>query len=305
MYASELRARLDDLNLEMLEAESVGLTELRRLHEGSRGGDRSVPCRARGRLRDRDRRCARPALRAPLRLTARSRSMSTAFVLSGGASLGAMQVGMLRALYERGIAPDLLVGTSAGALNAAFVASRPQTVTTANQLARAWMAMRREEIFPWRSAPSSAGCRAATTTSCPIAACGGCSAGTSSFDSLEHTAIPLHLVAFDVMGGREVLLSEGPALEALLAAAAIPGVLPPVPWGDQPPGGRRRGEQHADLACGRAGRRPVYVLPTSAGPGCARAAAPRRPRRGDPRSVAAARRSGSRRTSPATRARSS
>src|SRR5437764_12968192 len=45
----------------------------------------------------------------------------TAFVLSGGASLGALQVGMLEALYERGIAPDFLVGNSVGALNAAFV----------------------------------------------------------------------------------------------------------------------------------------------------------------------------------------
>jgi predicted acylesterase/phospholipase RssA len=46
----------------------------------------------------------------------------TAFVLSGGARLGAMQAGMLRALYEHGIVPDLLVATSAGALNAAFIA---------------------------------------------------------------------------------------------------------------------------------------------------------------------------------------
>jgi NTE family protein len=62
----------------------------------------------------------------------------TAFVLSGGASLGAAQAGMLQALYERGIVPDLLVGTSAGALNAAFVASRPQTAATARELARIW-----------------------------------------------------------------------------------------------------------------------------------------------------------------------
>jgi NTE family protein len=48
--------------------------------------------------------------------------MATAFVRSGGASLGAIQVGMLRALYERKIRPDFLVGTSAGALNAAFIA---------------------------------------------------------------------------------------------------------------------------------------------------------------------------------------
>jgi Patatin-like phospholipase len=50
----------------------------------------------------------------------RSLAPRTAFVLAGGASLGAMQVGMLRGLYERGVAPDLLVGTSAGALATHF-----------------------------------------------------------------------------------------------------------------------------------------------------------------------------------------
>lgn len=50
--------------------------------------------------------------------------MTRAFLLSGGASLGAIQVGMLHARFERGIAPDLIVGTSAGAINGAFIASR-------------------------------------------------------------------------------------------------------------------------------------------------------------------------------------
>ena len=63
-----------------------------------------------------------------------------AFVLAGGASLGAVEVGMLRALYERGIAPELVVATSAGALNGAFMASRPQTVETADALAVIWNA---------------------------------------------------------------------------------------------------------------------------------------------------------------------
>src|SRR4051794_41665551 len=72
----------------------------------------------------------------------------TAFVLSGGASLGASQAGMLMALYERGIVADLLVGTSAGALNAAFVASRPQTVETAQRLARIWRGLQRYDVFP-------------------------------------------------------------------------------------------------------------------------------------------------------------
>src|SRR5690349_8097710 len=72
----------------------------------------------------------------------------TAFVLSGGASLGAVQAGMLRALYEQGITADVLVGTSVGALNAAFVASRPQTEQTARELGRIWRDLHREDLFP-------------------------------------------------------------------------------------------------------------------------------------------------------------
>jgi hypothetical protein len=85
---------------------------------------------------------ARPAARA-----GPAGAPRTAFVLAGCAALGAMQAGMVHAPYERGIAPDLLAGTSAGALNAAFPASRPPTVATAEH---------------WR--PSGAGCGAATSS---------------------------------------------------------------------------------------------------------------------------------------------
>ena len=71
----------------------------------------------------------------------------TAFVLAGGAAL---EAGMVHALYERGIVPDLLVGTSAGALNAAFLASRPPTVATAGELAAIWRGLRRSDILPLR-----------------------------------------------------------------------------------------------------------------------------------------------------------
>jgi hypothetical protein len=89
----------------------------------------------------------RPIAVAQVSTERRSRP-HTAFVLSGGGSLGALQLGMLRAVYESGIAADLLVGTSAGALNAAFVASRLQNVATANKLARVWRGLQREDIFP-------------------------------------------------------------------------------------------------------------------------------------------------------------
>jgi len=61
-----------------------------------------------------------------------------------------MQAGMVHALHERGITPDLLAGTSAGALNAAFPASRPPTVATAEQLAAIWRGLRRSDILPLR-----------------------------------------------------------------------------------------------------------------------------------------------------------
>src|SRR5690349_24565476 len=51
--------------------------------------------------------------------------VKTAFVLGGGGVLGAHEVGMLRALAEAGITPDVIVGTSVGAINGAFVAADP------------------------------------------------------------------------------------------------------------------------------------------------------------------------------------
>ena len=68
------------------------------------------------------------------------------FVLGGGGSLGAIQAGMLRAVAEQRIIPDLIVGTSVGALNGAVVALDPDGA--ASTLAQAWARMTREVIFP-------------------------------------------------------------------------------------------------------------------------------------------------------------
>lgn len=76
--------------------------------------------------------------------------MTTAFVLSGGGSLGAVQVGMLQALGERGVEPDLLVGTSAGAINAAFVGGHGMGRDALIELAGLWQSLRRRDLFALR-----------------------------------------------------------------------------------------------------------------------------------------------------------
>ena len=75
----------------------------------------------------------------------------------GGAGLGAIQVGMLRALYERGIQPDVIVATSAGAINGALIATRPQTVETVDALAEIWRHVRRGQVFPSTRSPGLLG----------------------------------------------------------------------------------------------------------------------------------------------------
>src|SRR6185437_6074584 len=155
----------------------------------------------------------------------------TAFVLSGGASLGAVQVGMLQALYERDIAPELIVGTSAGAVNGAFIASRPQSVETATELAEIWRKVRRGQIFPLNPLSGLLGFFGSRDHLVPASGLRKRVAEHSQHQSLEQMPIEFHVVAVDVVTGEELLLSRGPTVDAVLASAAIPAVLPPVAWG--------------------------------------------------------------------------
>ena len=174
----------------------------------------------------------RPGRREGSRRQAPSpRPRQTAFVLSGGASLGALQVGMLEALYERGVTPDFLVATSVGALNAAFVASRPQTPATARELGRIWRCLGREDIFPVSLSALLGGFCGRRDHLVPDRGLRQLLRRHLQFEGLADAAIPLHLVAFDLTQGRELLLSDGPAVDAVAAAASIPGVFPPVEIG--------------------------------------------------------------------------
>src|SRR2546423_3137116 len=71
----------------------------------------------------------------------------TAFVLSGGGNHGCAQVGMLRALLEHDIQPDVVIGTSAGALNGAAVATSP-TLEKIDQLESVWVSLDGDTVFP-------------------------------------------------------------------------------------------------------------------------------------------------------------
>lgn len=174
------------------------------------------------------------ALHRPQSLTITGASSPcTAFVLSGGASLGALQVGMLEALYERGIAPDFLVGTSVGALNAAFVASRPQSPQTARELGRVWDNLQREDVFPVSLTALVGGVCGRRDHLVPDRGLYRLVTRYVPFEDLADAAVPLHLVAFDLVEGRELLLSDGPAAETIAASASIPGIFPPVAIGER------------------------------------------------------------------------
>jgi NTE family protein len=154
--------------------------------------------------------------------------MRTAFVLSGGGSLGAVQVGMLRALADHDIQPDLLVGASAGALNAAFVAGEGFSAATLDRLADIWCALRRQDIFPFAPHRHLLALSGARPSLCSAEGLRRLIEKNLAFDRIEDAQLPLHIVATDVLSGQEALLSRGDASSAVLASASIPGVFPVV-----------------------------------------------------------------------------
>jgi NTE family protein len=152
----------------------------------------------------------------------------TAFVLGGGGNLGAIQVGQLRALLERDIVPDAVVGCSVGALNGAAIAGNP-TLDEANRIATVWKALSRSDIFS--STRRSHG---------PLAFIrNGVSAYTDqglrkliqqmlSFDSFDEATARFSVVATSLRSGIEHWFEKGELLGPLLASTALPGAFPPV-----------------------------------------------------------------------------
>jgi NTE family protein len=185
------------------------------------------------------------------------------FVLSGGGNLGAVQVGMIYALIERGIRPGMIVGTSVGAINGSFLATRAD-LDGVDEIARFWSSLRRRDVFGIGVLPLALGLvrqRNYLFDSRPMRRALGSFLG---FDRLEEAPIPLAVVATALGTGEPVVLESGDAVTAVLASAAIPRVLPPVEIG-----GRLLvdGAAAADVPLRQAvslGARNLYVLPTAA-----------------------------------------
>lgn len=151
----------------------------------------------------------------------------TAFVLAGGGSLGAVQVGMLKALTRKGIVPDLVVGASVGAINAAFFAGLPTSEGVA-RLERIWLGLQSTDVFPVSPVNSLLAILGKRDHLISPARLRALIESQLPYDRIEDAKIPFHVVATDVLEGTEVCLSRGPLARALLASAAIPAVFPTV-----------------------------------------------------------------------------
>jgi NTE family protein len=191
--------------------------------------------------------------------------MTVAFALSGGGNLGPMQAGAMVALLEAGVRADLLVGTSVGALNAAFLATRPG-VGGAQQLVGAWSELKRRDVVqlsPFRAFAGFLGLRDHLISPEPLRSL---IRRWVEFARIEEAPVRLAITATDALSGEAVTLTEGDVVESLVASSAIPGLFPPVVV-------RGRWLVDGSLSANRPvrqaqalGARDVYVLSTATAP---------------------------------------
>ena len=128
------------------------------------------------------------------------------------------------ALAERGITPDLVVGTSVGAINGAWLASG----RSAADLAEVWSALRRQDLFPTRPLLGLKAFLGKSTHFVPDTALRALLRGRLPMDRIEDAQIPLIVVAADALSGEEVLITEGNAVDAVTASASLPAIFPPA-----------------------------------------------------------------------------
>jgi len=183
-----------------------------------------------------------------------------AFVLGGGGVLGASEVGMLRALVSAGVPPDLVIGTSVGAVNGAVFASAP-TGGTVDRLETMWTRLSDDDIFggsPLRRVSTLARTRTHTHASAPLRDLLTAELGEER--RIEDLRVRFQCVAASIERAAEHWFVSGRVVDAVMASSAVPGLLPPV---------EIDGEHYLDgglvhsIPVGRAialGARTVYIL---------------------------------------------
>ena len=184
--------------------------------------------------------------------------INTAFVLGGGGLLGAHEVGMLAALSDAEIRPDLVLGTSVGAINGAFVAADP--AGSAAELRELWQGEALRHAFSetlWSRVVTLARSGTHLHAIERLAQLLADMLPAANFADLK---LPFHCVAASIERASAAWFSSGPLVPAVLASCAVPGLLPPV---------EIEGEHFFDgglvdsIPVGRAvalGARTVYVL---------------------------------------------
>ena len=151
-----------------------------------------------------------------------------AFVLGGGGRWGAVEVGMLKALNERGIEPDLILGTSIGAFNGSVIADQPGDAGV-KRLLDLWEELAESGVFVGRLidrirnlATFQPGIHATRELQIVLEHVHG------TGKRIENLAIPFQCVAASIEHSGEHWFTEGPLIDALLATAAVPALFPPV-----------------------------------------------------------------------------
>jgi NTE family protein len=155
------------------------------------------------------------------------RQQTVAFVLQGGGSLSAPQVGMLRALAEAGITPDFVIGSSAGALNAVAYASDP-TATGLQRLEDLWLTLRRRSVAGISTRTLVRAVLGRTDGLLDAAPLGQLLRTELVAAELDRTRIRSYVVATGLLTGEAVVMSAGDTASALLASSAFPGIYAPV-----------------------------------------------------------------------------
>jgi NTE family protein len=148
-------------------------------------------------------------------------------VLSGGGNLGALQLGMLRALLEHDVRPDLIVGCSVGAINGAGFADAP-TLEGIAGIETMWLELDKHNLLPSGWANAVALARRGEAIHDLSGLRGMAEERLQATTTFEELAVHFECVATDVAGAREVWFDSGPLVEPILASSALPAIYPAV-----------------------------------------------------------------------------